>query len=257
MGYALEQYDFRAWWVYVVGTLVFEAVYLGRAFSVPLPKALVTSLAANFLSAILCTNICGVGLHGGGINPNPLLNMVGTFLGFAAVSGFIESYPWWVLVRKTMPGKDMTVLGKTLLAHYLWVPIGVVIMLVPSRPYPLAEVYSLRTRSYVVQPSLRKAIENQRHYDSLEALLRGENPDNPDAWACAYVPQWDRFSMGETKKHPMEYNPAIKNLDFYKLGGDQAVWLVRYRGCGRVEGWVWKNGSVQLTRKPSILGYAR
>jgi hypothetical protein len=149
MGYALEQYDGRAWIAYVIFTVVFEAWAIGRWAGSSWPAAVGISILANLVTAGCCSSLCGVGLHetfvGSRLNPNPLMNMVLMFKVFGFLSGLIEAMVWRALHRNN-PGQFFL---RSVLAHLAWVPAGIAIMLIPARP-----IHSLRPTPFMLAVSI-------------------------------------------------------------------------------------------------------
>jgi hypothetical protein len=268
MGYALEEYDGHAWLVYVVATIIFEAWAIGNWAGISWPKAFGISLLANFVTAGCCANLCGVGLHapfvGSTVNPNPLLNMLVMFLGFGLLSGLVESIVWRIFVRQ----RDKPVLFRTVAAHLIWVPLGMAIMLVPSRPYPMLESYTLYARRMHLH-KLRTPLEAviaevekiPNHQDTVR-LFREFRPEkgrsSPDDWAAAYRPAYGRFSTGQSEDgEPLwEWNPAATGLDPYSDKMPNRIWLLRMnrRPGERGVGFVWE-GNLRFTNDQSSLGY--
>src|SRR5438132_673125 len=106
MGLALEMFDFKAWAVYVVATLAFEAWYIGRrGLKLSWGRSISVSIISNLLSSLLC--VCGCFapvLHhtyvGSDVNPNPFLNLLMLLSVLGAVSAFIEAVVWSRFIPK-------------------------------------------------------------------------------------------------------------------------------------------------------------
>lgn len=267
MGYALEQYDRQAWVVYVIGTIVFEAWAVGRWAGSDWPAAVGISVLANLVTAGCCANLCGVGLHntfvGSPLNPNPLMNMLLMFTVFALISGFIEGGVWTLFYR----GKDRRVAGRSIVAHLVWVPIGMIIMLVPSRPYPFIESNAMMYRRWFLQdvrPLLDREISEKNripdHTDTVRLFRETVPPSGiaqQDAWAAAYRPTFGRFSTGTSKDELLfEWNPAATGLKVDSDKMPDPIWLLRTKRKGDqpIFGLIW-SGSTTFTNDPTALGY--
>src|SRR6185369_11653464 len=75
MSLALATFVWPMWLGYVIVTIVFEAAFLGRWLQVPFGRALIFSVGANFLTAVIGGFFSGLfyallGLYGR-LNPNP------------------------------------------------------------------------------------------------------------------------------------------------------------------------------------------
>ncbi|RYG39428.1 hypothetical protein EON81_00905 [bacterium] len=269
MGYALEQYNPRAWTVYVILTIAFEAWAIGRWAGFSWPGAVAGSLVANFVTAGCCAGFCGVGhstFVGSPINPNPLANMIVVFSGFALISAGVEAIAWRLFKRGKEVGDNPLVL-RVFWAHLVWVPICIAILLVPARPYPSLEGYTqYARRSYVY--ALKSALESQIQeagqvpdYGNTESFFRKvvrlDAPQNPDAWAAAYQPEFGRFATGQKRGNLLwEWNPRASGLKIDSKEMPKKIWLIRMRSPkGRGFGLVWKDGQVGSTGNPADLGY--
>jgi hypothetical protein len=268
MGYALEQYDFHAWLVYVIGTIVFEAWAIGRWAGKSWPAAVGISIVANLVTAGCCANLCGVGLHstfvGSRINPNPLANMLVMFTVFGVISGLVESVVWSIATRRN----ESKFAVRSLLAHLVWVPLGMAIMLVPSRPYPMLEAYTVYARHFHVQTVARlisnEIYESSRipdHHDTarlFQELIPADGSNTEDAWAVAYRPDFSRFSIGQTKGELFwEWNTAATKLKVDSPKMPEQIWLLRpkKRESRYPFGLVWNGSEVKLVRNDTQLGY--
>lgn len=238
MGYALEQYDGRAWLAYVLATIAFEAWAIGRWAGFGWPKAVGVSVLANFVTAGCCANLCGVGLHqpfvGSRLNPNPLANMALMFLVFSLLSGGIEAIVWRLFDRQK---RDNPLVLRSLGIHLAWVPLGMAIMLVPARPYPKLEGYTRYARRFYLGDIGKKLndriLETGRvpSYRDAFGFFAGNPPDGPlpeGAWAVPYRPDFGRLSTGQAKGAPMfEWNVRANGLRLDDLGESDRIWLLR------------------------------
>lgn len=273
MGYALEQYDPRAWLVYVIATVIFEAWAIGKRLGFGWAASLGISIAANLVTACCCANLCGVGLHGAfvgsQINPNPIMNMAAMFFVFGLLSGSIESVVWRICDRRNEDrGRDFRVWLDSTAAHLAWVPLGMAIMLVPARPYPMLEAYTLYARRfYLMQlrsPLETKIVELGRvpDYHDIPKFFReitpADEPSSSDAWAVAYRPEFSRLSTGQPKGDLLwEWNPAATGLKIESDRLPNEIWLLRLiRKDDRYGfGLILREGNVSYTGSLADLGY--
>ena len=162
MGLALAIFAWTPWFCYVVVTIVFEAIALGRWLRVPLGRALLVSLGANFVTAVIGGSISGIlcalfGFYGERLNPNPFGQSLLLFTVFGIVSAIIEAYCW---MRATSFRRSAVVLP-SLIVHLLGVLTGLAILLVPARPYRGLESQVFVTRFYYfLQQDLTNALRD-------------------------------------------------------------------------------------------------
>lgn len=219
MGLALEMFPFGTWFVYVGATVFLEAWYIGRGLKQTWPVSLLCSLLFNGLTALCVVSECYAPfLHEGDLNPHPLLHIIILLVVFNVISGWIEAVLW---SRAAMGENKNYVVYRSVAGHLLGVPVALVILLFPSRPYKTLEMRTFYARRNYLREHLSRGIENYvaerkklkkpiEKITSIEQLVpymdlstdtyRGR--PTADGWACLYNPQFSRFSLGENKQHP-------------------------------------------------------
>ena len=269
MGLALATFAWTPWLCYVAVTVIFEAVALGRWLRVPTGRALLCSLGANLLTAILGGSVSGFvcaifGFYGGRLNPNPFGQSLLLFTVFGIVSALIEACCW---MRATAFRRGAVFLP-SLIVHLVGVPLGLAILLLPARPYGGLESQVYVTRVYYFfQQDLTNALQSfiDEHgalpsAATYEALLIVLQPrfhrfrHDPDLWAAAYVPHYNRFDTTEMRREPMGWNARASG---HRLSDhpEKTLWLIRSRRDGQCEGLVLKHSGVQRSNSAKELGY--
>jgi len=271
MGLGLEQWDLTYWFVYVAATVVMEAWFIGRWIGLPPIKSELASILGNLITGLCCGSggLIAVGLHstfvGSQLNPNPFMNAVVLLTGFAIPSALVEALVWKLFARGASAASDGRIVGGTLLAHLLGIPLALLILLLPSRPYVGLERITARSRLrftlvHAMKIYLGEGIEKDNRVPDLdparlEARLRSDS-DLQDGWAALYQPDFERFDMGEMRRKPLEWNRALVGKEF---GGDKTnwQWLARSDRGPNAFGLLvdLSGGSVKVARLPSELGY--
>jgi hypothetical protein len=283
MSLALATFGWDMWLPYVVVTLVFEAVILGRWLRVPLRRALNIAFGANFVTAIIGGFFSGILSYifydsfGSKLNPNPFFQNLLLFTLFGIVSACIEALFWAHAVEKPIPlettadkparSRPRSVLAQVLLVHLLGVPVGLAVLLLPARPYPGLEgrVYGERYRlERQVQRALEHCISQNRrvpsvqNYEELLELLKTDLDrfgHDSGRWAGAYRPHYERFDTGEMRREPITWN---RDAAGRRLSDDlnTVLWLTRSQYHGYCRGLVLTSGySVKITTDRTELGY--
>ncbi|MCW3054058.1 MAG: hypothetical protein JWN14_3228 [Chthonomonadales bacterium] len=282
MSLALATFAWGPWLAYVVVTILFEAAALGKWLHVPFAQAVRCSLGANFVTALLGGLFSGLacallGFYGGRLNPNPFGQTLLLFTLFGSLSALIEAYFWRAAADKslckeigpegTATQRPQQITLRCLIVHLVGVPVGLAVLLIPSRPYPGLEGQVYATRLYYLeQRGLKKALQDYmgehqalpsvRSYEELLQLLKpnlGQFARDPDLWAAAYLPDYHRFDTTERKRDPIEWNSRASG---YKLSDEaKTLWLVRSRYHGFCEGLVLNGMGLKRTTDPKALGY--
>jgi hypothetical protein len=233
MGLGLEMFDIGFWFAYVAITIVFEACFIGRWAGIPWSKCLGISILANSITGVCCPQLAAVGLHtpfvGSNLNPNPFWNAVVLFTGFGVISSVIEFTVWSLFV------KNKPFMVRTVTAHLFGVPISLAILLIPWHPYRGLELVTTYQRRFAIERwaerDLQAKIQETEQipdFETVEEAINSTRTDNfePDIWASAYIPSYNRFSTNEGKQKPLEWNRSLNGV---RLGGDEEkwVWLIR------------------------------
>lgn len=273
MSMALGNFRFRDWCVYVVITVVFEAVALGRWLKIPLMRALWASIIANFITAIIGLPFHGMGgylfggLVGSRYDPNPFLSTILLFIVFGLVSALIESLVWKSFWRRWST-VTRSVVKATVVVHLIGVPLGLAILLMPEYPYPglTGRVWFLRDMAQMdVRRSLNDYIAGNHRlpdvqsYEELVLMFRdGERLRYlPDPSVLAWMPRYQRFDMKDEHRGPhWEWNRAVSGRTVSEEPMPP-VWLARVDyGDGHYRGLVFEDHEVRLKYKPQDLGFA-
>lgn len=248
MGLGLEQWDLNYWFAYVVATVVFEGWYIGKRLGLPSWRGLSVSILANLFTGVLCAGggLLAPFLHssfvGSSANPNPLLNAVALLAIFAIPSGLFEYLFWRTMLTKGSRSCSIEDLFKrTMVAHLLVIPLGMVILLVPDRPYRGLEAVANSQRrwrlsdfrveldSYIQEHSALPTATN------FEELLREipsttKMPDADPRWLMFYKAQYERFDTGETRRLPFRLNTALAGKHVAvdgEFNEGRAVWYLQ------------------------------
>ncbi|MBX3118316.1 MAG: hypothetical protein KF784_04565 [Fimbriimonadaceae bacterium] len=277
MGLAYQMFDYRYWFAYVAFAVIFEAWFMGIRTGVPLYKAGLISLLANFVSATLPMCFCVVFLHsafvGTQLNPNPLMNAVALLFGFGVLSALIEGAVWQVAAKRYFEFSSKKIFLRMLQAQMVVAAVGLIIFLIPERPYLGLQSMTYYKRKIHIEYCLKDFVasmdENHRlpTVKSAEDLLRRfPAPDEEwyaeDQWVCAYLPDYTRFSFGQNRKISFELNPTVSGFNYDKLFDDdtQEIWILRIRNpqSGNCAGFVLNPNTSfggNHTTDPKRLGY--
>ncbi|MBV9852080.1 MAG: hypothetical protein JO250_20635 [Armatimonadetes bacterium] len=296
MGLALATFDWGPWLAYVAVTVAFEAAAMGWWLRIPPARALGCSLKANTVTALIRGLFSGIacaflGFYGNQLNPDPFGRSLLLFTGFGVLSALAEARFWgkaanWGKGGNASPGQEATAGGPTpprpwhvvsrcLAVHLAGVPVGLAVLLIPSRPYPGLEAQVYATRVYYLEDSdLRRALReyvtnhqavpNVHSYGELLSLLRpglGRFAHAPDLWAAAYVPDYRRFDTTEGCRSPIEWNGRAAGRRPYDDDGvtagnaERPLWLIRSRQGRFCHGLVLEGDLVKSTHDPRELGY--
>jgi hypothetical protein len=272
MGLGLEMWDLSSWFAYVIAMILVEAWLIGRWLGEGWPKSLLISLGANFVTGVLCAGggCLAPFLHtsfvGPANNPNPFLNSIVLLLIYAIPSALLEALFWVAIARPNR--ESAAVVGRSAFAHLVTVPVALVILLIPSRPYRGLEAmtaYQRRISLFDVHRALETFIQingrlpsGRTPHEIAEQISNGGN-DVERYEIALYRPEYGRFSMGDDWSHPLETNSALRGFKFPdKEGEEKWVWYVRdpdqispaSYGLAVDLG----SGRTQLTRDPAKLG---
>lgn len=277
MSLALATFSWGPWLGYVATTVLYEAWAFGRVLELPWRPALTRSVGANALTAGVGGCVSGVlaypflGIFGTTLNPNPLAQTLLLLVAFGLVSAWIEALVWQEFAAPM--GLDFRrFLARSCLIHLVGVPLALVILLSPARPYPGRESQAHAERFFWLgRYEVRRALEqfivlHQRvppveTYGQLLEVLRpelGRFASDRDLWAAAYAPNYQRFDTGEARRgakvewnaHPAGFAQALRG----ELVGP--IWLTRVRANGRTEGLVMETGGrVRATTDAAALGF--
>ena len=143
MSLALSVFSWPYWLAYVLATVVFEALALGWWLKCPMKQAVWISIGANLVTGILGGFISGIlgygflGVVGSTVNPDPLGQIVVMLTAFGVGSAVVEASVW----RSKLSANEelrpyAPVLARSLAVHLLGVPLALLILLMPERPYP-------------------------------------------------------------------------------------------------------------------------
>lgn len=227
MGLGLEMWDLGFWFVYVLATVVFEGWYIGKRLDMPWWQWIGYSLVANFLTGFFCggLGLCAPFLHtsfvGTITDPNPLANAIVLLATFAIPSALVEVFVWNIVRKRS--GSDiseMRLLGRTLLAHLIGIPLGLAILLIPSRPYVGMERFTNARRFWAVRGFMsdlndyiqeHKALPKARTLDALlkEVPETGSRSFGAERALGLYRAEFGRFDLGESYQHPMELQTEL------------------------------------------------
>lgn len=289
MGLALEMFDYTPWLVYVGVTVVFEAWMIGGWLRLHWLACIGVSIGANFFTALCCPALATPMLHeayvGGKLNPSPFLTVVVWLVVLGLFSAVIESAFWaWAKLGSNKTRAENP-LARSILAHMIGVPLALMILLIPAHPYRALSL-TMGERRPILWAALARTIHisgetgdavtvpNVRSVPEL-LQLAAKTPDAQgrarslpaEAWAAAYVMDYGRFDLGETRRHPVEWNVAVAGKTFKLSQSEEPAvgpWLVRYRfedgqAAGLclnlgLPGFDWQ--PVKFTDDPARLGYS-
>jgi hypothetical protein len=271
MGLGLEMFDLRTWLVYVVATVAFEAWFIGIRSGYGVWKSMGISIGANFVTALCCPQILAPAFHNDTINPNPIFYIVEVLFWYGLVSAVFEGFIW-------APGKSIfigpwreSIKVRSIFAHMLGVPLALVILLLPPRPYVGLERTVGTWRRIEILRTVMKDLGNDIDADgrvpklgTVEELIdkyaRNHEYLGHDAWVGAYLPDYGRFDTGEARRSPLELNRSVAGM---KIGEDDkhkgptTVWVIRGRRGDYCFGYLLDVGTGELkaTYSSRLLGY--
>ncbi len=231
MGLGLEMFHFGYWLVYVVAMIVFEAWWIGRKSGVSWGASLGISFLGNLITAMLCSQMAAPALHqpvwGSKLNPNPFLNAIALFLIYGLISAVIEAGLWQMMTKKER------ILGRSLTAHILSIPIALAILLISEHPYAGLDAFTHHPRRWILENWAKRQLQDQimeqekvPAFSTVEEAIRALPPEDTEAWTAAYYPNFGRFAFGETRSVPYLWNTALNGKE---IGGEEEnwVWLIR------------------------------
>jgi hypothetical protein len=269
------------WLWYVLVTILFEALVLGRWLRVPGATSLFLSLLANAITALAGYVVANIfpsfpfGVFGSEMNPNPFFDALLLFTLFGIGSGFVEGFIWHIAVAETGSKEPRTrTLGRSVVVHVAVVPIGLAILLIPARPYGDLESAVRQHRTHYPMTSLQDAlsayvVQHGRlpYARDFDDLIRRMQPQmigfehSKDLWAIAYEPSYSRFATGDDRRGPKcEWNPAASGLRIGE-GDPPNLWITRRRVPGWTEGYsgiIMEHGVIYFMSRASdgvLLGY--
>lgn len=235
MGLGLQMWPYEVYWPYVVVTVVFEALFIGRWAGMTLQASLIVSALANaftaFLGALFAVFLKGV-FVGTASDPNPVLNAAALLAGMGFVSCLVEGAFWSGPVRKVRPGSGL--LFRLFAAHAIGVPLGMAILSLPERPYQGLEatvgsqrIWKLRTHIKKMNEFLmsEEAVPAQ---NALETLAEASGATTDELGLYLRKPVYTRFSTGDGPA-PIEFNPRWLGQPFPpsdSLPAEEA-WILR------------------------------
>ncbi|MGC4045286.1 MAG: hypothetical protein QM758_15955 [Armatimonas sp.] len=259
-GMALVYGTFRwnYWLIYVAVTVLFEALVLGWWAKSGFGRALGISVGANAVTGLLgagFSGIFGYMVYGVGasnyVEPNPLVHATFCLVVGGIISALIESIFW--TKEASRPA-----VRATLLVHLAGVPLALMILLIPARPYGGLEGQANFRRHFVkaaiagaleesIQSSESKPFYAPKNWGELikrvqPALSKRERTySNEVLQVTGFRSHFGRFDTREEYREPCEFNPALAGKDLRKL--ERSEWLVRWTGNGWSDGFtVEENG---------------
>ncbi len=225
MGYALEIFEFRVWAVYVAATVLLEAWIVGRFLGHSWLKSILLSLGINAMTAFCCAGgSFAAFLHSMTVDGNPLWWTTELLVVFGLVSACAESIPWR-LSNKSSP--KWQTFRRTLLAHLAGVPLALVILLIPARPYPSLEAGANTWRRIHLRWDLRHVYDD-RFDDGKGEFKQFQNVKELEHrldelggyGVCLYASVYRRFDWRDPRIDPLpvELNQHVS---------DKEGWLLR------------------------------
>jgi hypothetical protein len=284
MSLALATFAWTPWLVYVAVTVIYEAVAMGRWLGIPFKAALRCSLRANIVTAIVGGFFSGfvaygfLGIFGSVLNPNPFRQTVFLFTMFGIGSALVEAALWpKVGSEKSASVRTPNRYVGSLVVHLVGIPLGLVILLLPARPYAGLEMQVNGHRHVWLEHSIKRALQEyitehqavppaHTYAEMMEALrpMLGGYAKDPGLWAAAYSANYHRFDVGEMRRDPMsEWNTAasgrklIPDTARTQEASDSEIWLIRTRTAYGVRGYMLSlsGGGLGRTDDPQKLGY--
>ena len=251
MGLGLEEWALAYWFAYVGVTVLFEAWMIGGWLKLSWSRSLWLSSLANAFTGALCGGggLCAVGLHGqfvgSPLNPNPFFNAVALLTIFAVPSALFESLIWRPSAIKRSPKviSEWRLLGRVVVTHLFGIPLALVILLIPERPYLGLEGITAYKRSFALRRLARHIEERiiEEHLPAFgtpgeQAALLADVPDQTDMWAAPYTPEFHRFDTGEAKRRPWVWNTALSGMKLIDDGGPDD-WRILLRAPSTDNRW--------------------
>jgi len=154
---------------------------------------------------------------------------VALLAGFAIPSALAEGVIWSWFAKGKSSG---LIIGSSVLAHLIGIPVALAILLIPSHPYVGLEGFTRAKRRWVIHDSAsrmtseiqEKARIPDLNGDTLPRII-ATNPEWPDPWTALYEPDFQRFDFGEMKRVPLQWNLALSGK---RIGGDDDwQWLLK------------------------------
>ena len=155
------------------------------------------------------------------IDGNPILWTCEILILFGVVSAFLESVMWRVVSRGVSGGQSIR---RSLLAHALGVPLALVILLIPSRPYPGYEAVANVWRSLLVRHRLGEVYFNRLDQDGTARQFRNVDElehrlDELGGYGvCLYPATYPRFATHDPRvnRYQVDLNPkpSTKDIDW-------------------------------------------
>lgn len=246
MGLALEMFEFRTWIVYACVMVLLEAWLIGTKLGFAWLNSILLSLLFNLITAFTCVIGCFAPfLHGtfigSQLNPNPFFDAVFLLALFGVISGGVEGFFWGTALRLRREAKP--VLLRSIGAHLIGVPVALVILLIPARPYRGLEASTGFQRSFFVRLAVRGAYRERsskpgpfRQFGTFDELMAAVPPDraHTDDWAARYEPDYHRFDTGEMKRRRIraELNPGFPKAGNWAIKiwfkQDEPPWVYPY-----------------------------
>jgi len=225
MGYALEIFEFRAWVVYVVATVALEAWIIGRFFGHSWSKCFGLSFAFNATTAFCCAGgLWAPALHAMVVDGDPLLWTCELLIVFGLVSAVTEAILWRFFTRGS---PEWRVFRRVALAHALGVPLALVILLSPGRPYPGYEAVANVWRFIHLRTQLRhvydeRTDENGKVRQFRDVLELEQQLDAMGGYgACLYPATYPRFATRDPRRHRFAVDIN------HRPSTDEVGWLIR------------------------------
>ncbi len=264
---AFALYSTGAVFTYLVAIVIVEAWIIGHRLNITWARSFITSIAANFVTALVAIIFgiptVGMVLFGGLANPNPFLSTVLLLIVFGLASGVFESL-FWNTVRGETPKR--TIFNRTMLAHIVGIPLGLLIFLIPPRPYPGLEDMTRVARKLTLGRALQgfsrqlavgQPVPNVHSAAELLSYVASHSTHDmyENNWAAAtFAPKYGRFDVGNKHGWQMEFNAAIVGRSLDKAA--QPTWILR-TGPDRADGFVYDPAKKRIveTYLPPDLGY--
>jgi len=219
MGLGLEQWALTYWFAYVFAMVILEAWFIGRRIGLPAKESAFASIAANCVTGVFCGagGLFAPGLHsafvGSPPNPNPFMNAVALLAGFAIPSALVEGFIWTGFAKGKSSGR---IIGNSVIAHIIGIPVALAILLIPSHPYIGLEGFTRAKRRWVIRDSASRTTSEIQEKGRIPDLkgnalpdIISNNPDWPDSWAALYEPDFQRFDSGEMRRVPLQWNTSL------------------------------------------------
>ena len=275
MGLALEMFDYKPWLVYVAAMIGLEAWFIGIKNGRSVAQSLATAIAANLLTAFCCPGVLTPFLHVMDLNPNPFGFILNLLCGFGLVSAVIEGIIWAPRESVLKRPWKQNVMARSLIAHAIGIPIALLILLLPQRPYLGMErsVFTWRRatlggfiKEFVTESLAGEPPKVASLPELIETLGSGSGTrprymTSQSAWTVAYLPCFYRFDTSEQKRLPIEWNSkAGAQLATRNPGRSldkNPIWIARWKSGKQVGGYVVgpTDTTAVLTTNSLDLGY--